>query len=88
MNQKHLLRFIKKALKNNADEVVTVTKGKFEIIDIYEEMKIEFFDFRKTNVIIRCIPVYEFNSIWFDCWYAWRACGMLKLKKLKKLSWF
>lgn len=28
MNQKHLLRFIKKTLKNNADEVVTVTKGK------------------------------------------------------------
>lgn len=27
MNQKHLLRFIKKTLKNNADEVVTVTKG-------------------------------------------------------------
>jgi len=28
MNQKHLLRFIKKALKNNADEVVTVSGGK------------------------------------------------------------
>lgn len=28
MNQKHLLRFIKKTLKNNADEVVTVTNGK------------------------------------------------------------
>ncbi|ERL92428.1 hypothetical protein D910_09742 [Dendroctonus ponderosae] len=28
MNQKHLLRFIKKALKNNAHEVVTVTNGK------------------------------------------------------------
>lgn len=27
MNQKHLLRFIKKTLKNNADEVVSVTKG-------------------------------------------------------------
>ncbi|CAH1983001.1 unnamed protein product [Acanthoscelides obtectus] len=27
MNQKHLLRFIKKTLKNNADEVVTVTNG-------------------------------------------------------------
>lgn len=27
MNQKHLLRFIKKTLKTNADEVVTITKG-------------------------------------------------------------
>lgn len=27
MNQKHLLRFIKKTLKNNADEVVSVTNG-------------------------------------------------------------
>lgn len=28
MNQKHLLRFIKKTLKNHADEIVTVTNGK------------------------------------------------------------
>lgn len=27
MNQKHLLRFIKKTLKNHADEVVTITNG-------------------------------------------------------------
>lgn len=32
MNQKHLLRFIKKTLKNNADEVVTVTKGEILFI--------------------------------------------------------
>lgn len=30
MNQKHLLRFIKKTLKNSADEVVTVTKGEIK----------------------------------------------------------
>lgn len=28
MNQKHLLRFIKKTLKNSADEVVSITNGK------------------------------------------------------------
>lgn len=32
MNQKHLLRFIKKTLKNNADEIVTVTKGNVQFV--------------------------------------------------------
>lgn len=37
MNQKHLLRFIKKTLKNNADEVVTDTKGNGTLFLIMSE---------------------------------------------------
>lgn len=44
MNQKHLLRFIKKTLKNNADEVVTITKGnKFLIQKVFENTEMVLF---------------------------------------------
>ncbi|XP_031627913.1 AMP deaminase 2 isoform X3 [Contarinia nasturtii] len=45
MNQKHLLRFIKKTLKNNADEVVTVTKGKsMTLADVFQSMNLTTYD--------------------------------------------
>ncbi|XP_055298270.1 AMP deaminase 2 isoform X3 [Sitodiplosis mosellana] len=45
MNQKHLLRFIKKTLKNNADEVVTVTKGKaMTLSDVFQSMNLTTYD--------------------------------------------
>lgn len=45
MNQKHLLRFIKKTLKHNADEVVTVTKGeKMTLRQVFESMNLTAYD--------------------------------------------
>uniref|UniRef100_A0AAR5PBU8 AMP deaminase n=1 Tax=Dendroctonus ponderosae TaxID=77166 RepID=A0AAR5PBU8_DENPD len=45
MNQKHLLRFIKKALKNNAHEVVTVTNGKkMTLREVFQSMNLTPFD--------------------------------------------
>lgn len=45
MNQKHLLRFIKKTLKNNADEVVTNTKGKpMTLADVFKSMNLTTYD--------------------------------------------
>lgn len=45
MNQKHLLRFIKKTLKNNADEVVTITKGKpMSLADVFQSMNLTTYD--------------------------------------------
>lgn len=46
MNQKHLLRFIKKTLKNNADEVVTVTKGgqKMTLSEVFKSMNLTTYD--------------------------------------------
>ncbi|XP_063222825.1 AMP deaminase 2 isoform X2 [Bacillus rossius redtenbacheri] len=45
MNQKHLLRFIKKTLKNHADEVVTCTKGKnMTLKEVFESMHLTSYD--------------------------------------------
>ncbi|KAL0269601.1 UNVERIFIED_CONTAM: hypothetical protein PYX00_007276 [Menopon gallinae] len=45
MNQKHLLRFIKKTLKHSADEVVTVTKGeKMTLRQVFESMNLTAYD--------------------------------------------
>lgn len=45
MNQKHLLRFIKKTLKTNADEVVTVTKGQeLTLAQVFQSMNLTTYD--------------------------------------------
>uniref|UniRef100_A0A1Q3G448 AMP deaminase n=2 Tax=Culex tarsalis TaxID=7177 RepID=A0A1Q3G448_CULTA len=45
MNQKHLLRFIKKTLKNSADEVVTVTKGQaMTLAQVFQSMNLTTYD--------------------------------------------
>ncbi|XP_059609601.1 AMP deaminase 2 isoform X2 [Phlebotomus argentipes] len=45
MNQKHLLRFIKKTLKTNADEVVTVTKGQpMTLQQVFQSMNLTTYD--------------------------------------------
>ncbi|GLH07892.1 AMP deaminase [Gryllus bimaculatus] len=45
MNQKHLLRFIKKTLKNNADEVVVCSKGeKMTLREVFQSMNLTSYD--------------------------------------------
>ncbi|XP_030378940.1 AMP deaminase 2 isoform X3 [Scaptodrosophila lebanonensis] len=45
MNQKHLLRFIKKALKNNANEVVTLTNGQpMTLAQVFQSMNLTTYD--------------------------------------------
>lgn len=45
MNQKHLLRFIKKTLKTNADEVVTVANGKeMTLAQVFQSMNLTTYD--------------------------------------------
>lgn len=46
MNQKHLLRFIKKTLKQNPDEVVTITKGggQMTLAEVFNSMKLTTYD--------------------------------------------
>ncbi|XP_044746825.1 AMP deaminase 2 isoform X2 [Coccinella septempunctata] len=45
MNQKHLLRFIKKTLKNHADEVVTLTGGKpMTLKQVFQSMNLTTYD--------------------------------------------
>lgn len=45
MNQKHLLRFIKKTLKNHADEVVTCNKGvEMTLKEVFQSMNLTTYD--------------------------------------------
>ncbi|KAJ9573863.1 hypothetical protein L9F63_008723, partial [Diploptera punctata] len=45
MNQKHLLRFIKKTLKNHADEVVTISKGQtMTLREVFQSMNLTSYD--------------------------------------------
>lgn len=46
MNQKHLLRFIKKTLKQNPDEVVTITKTgeKMTLAEVFNSMNLTTYD--------------------------------------------
>ncbi|XP_044013715.1 AMP deaminase 2 isoform X5 [Aphidius gifuensis] len=46
MNQKHLLRFIKKTLKNHADEVVTCSKNgeKMTLREVFQSMNLTTYD--------------------------------------------
>lgn len=45
MNQKHLLRFIKKTLKTNADEVVTIASGKpMTLAQVFQSMSLTTYD--------------------------------------------
>ncbi|XP_037726407.1 AMP deaminase 2 isoform X3 [Drosophila subpulchrella] len=45
MNQKHLLRFIKKTLKNNANEVVTHTNGQaMTLAQVFQSMNLTTYD--------------------------------------------
>ncbi|KAJ8954801.1 hypothetical protein NQ318_014913 [Aromia moschata] len=45
MNQKHLLRFIKKTLKKNADEVVSVTNGvPMTLQEVFQSMNLTTYD--------------------------------------------
>ncbi|XP_032691364.1 uncharacterized protein LOC116854020 isoform X7 [Odontomachus brunneus] len=46
MNQKHLLRFIKKTLKNHADEVVTCSKsgGTMTLREVFQSMNLTTYD--------------------------------------------
>ncbi|XP_044728732.1 AMP deaminase 2 isoform X2 [Chrysoperla carnea] len=45
MNQKHLLRFIKKTLKNNADEVVVNTHGTYmSMKEVFQSMNLTTYD--------------------------------------------
>lgn len=45
MNQKHLLRFIKKAVKNDPDEIVCVSNGqKMSLSQVFASMNLTAYD--------------------------------------------
>lgn len=61
MNQKHLLRFIKKTLKNNADEVVTITKGqKMTLSQVFQSMNLTTYDLTVDMLDVHAVSAIQF----------------------------
>lgn len=65
MNQKHLLRFIKKTLKNHADEVVTA--GGMTLKQVFESMKLTSYDLTVDMLDVHAVSKYNFNTLIFIC---------------------
>lgn len=59
MNQKHLLRFIKKTLKNHKDEVVTVVKGKEMTLDeVFKSKNLTAYDLTVDMLDVHAVKIY------------------------------
>lgn len=63
MNQKHLLRFIKKTLKNNADEVVTVTRSgqKMTLAEVFKSMNLTTYDLTVDMLDVHAVSIIKNN---------------------------
>lgn len=57
MNQKHLLRFIKKTLKNHADEVVTVNKGPMTLKEVFQSMNLTSYDLTVDMLDVHAVSI-------------------------------
>lgn len=69
MNQKHLLRFIKKTLKNHADEVVTCSKNgeTMTLQEVFQSMNLTTYDLSVDMLDVHAVSVnYIFKeaNIW------------------------
>ena len=56
MNQKHLLRFIKKKIKNSAEEKVVVRKGKaMTLSSVFEDLNLRAYDLNVDNLDVHAV---------------------------------
>jgi AMP deaminase len=63
MNQKHLLRFIKKTLKNHADEVVTNSKGhSMTLREVFQSMNLTSYDLTVDMLDVHAVSNCHCNS--------------------------
>lgn len=60
MNQKHLLRFIKKTLKNHADEVVTCSKNgeTMTLREVFQSMNLTTYDLSVDMLDVHAVSVF------------------------------
>lgn len=66
MNQKHLLRFIKKTLKNHADEVVTVNKGPMTLKEVFQSMNLTSYDLTVDMLDVHAVSMLNLDLL--DFW--------------------
>lgn len=56
MNQKHLLRFIKRAMKKHLDEIVHVEKGKEQTLkEVFETMNLTAYDLSVDTLDVHAV---------------------------------
>lgn len=65
MNQKHLLRFIKKTLKNHADEVVTVNKGPMTLKEVFQSMNLTSYDLTVDMLDVHAVSMLNLDLLDF-----------------------
>ena len=77
MNQKHLLRFIKKTLKNHADEVVTCSKTgeTMTLREVFQSMNLTTYDLSVDMLDVHAVS-YCFIH---------KSCSQIVLNKLLKI---
>lgn len=65
MNQKHLLRFIKKTLKNHADEVVTCGReGEMSLRQVFQSMNLTSYDLTVDMLDVHAVSAaYRFLNL-------------------------
>lgn len=73
MNQKHLLRFIKKTLKNHADEVVTNNKGhSMTLREVFQSMNLTSYDLTvdmlDVHAVSSCFYAKEIGALAVGFW--------------------
>lgn len=61
MNQKHLLRFIKKTLKNHADEVVTSSKNgeTMTLREVFQSMNLTTYDLSVDMLDVHAVSIFS-----------------------------
>lgn len=80
MNQKHLLRFIKRTMKKHLDEIVHVEKGKEQTLkEVFETMNLTAYDLSVDTLDVHavccpwevlwlCCPLRTASLLWAGLW--------------------
>jgi AMP deaminase len=69
MNQKHLLRFIKKTLKNHSDEVVTINKGQgMTLREVFQSMNLTSYDLTVDMLDVHAVSSHCCKRVVSWCW--------------------
>lgn len=68
MNQKHLLRFIKRAMKKYPKEIVHVERGKGQtLMEVFESMNLTAFDLSVDTLDMHAVSYTEERKINSSC---------------------
>lgn len=65
MNQKHLLRFIKRAMKKYPKEIVHVESGKGQtLMEVFESMNLTAFDLSVDTLDMHAVSSRQIEALW------------------------